>query len=241
MAGGLIELVAYGVQDLFLTDDPQITFFKRVYRRHTNFSTEHILQPFNEPKPDFGKRLTCVLSRNGDLIRKIYLVVELPRIPVFKDEDNEIDVLTKFQWVRRIGYAMIRFVEVEIGGELIDRHYGDWMNIWHELTIQNEKQINQMIGDVDELIKPTNGKDQFKLYIPLQFWFCRFSGTALPAVSLQYNHIKINVEIQNFDELYIISPTHFINIDNDLVNFEPFEFIQQTVDGVTSLARFFRV
>lgn len=237
MTGGLIQLVAYGIQDIFLTKDPQITFFKVVYRRHTNFSTEVIPQFFTH-KPNFGQRVTCILNRNGDLIRKMHLVVDLPTIPPFKDETNELDEITKFAWVRRIGYAFINHVEIEIGSELIDKQYGDWLNIWNELTVPDNKQINRMLGDIKQLTQFSNGKKQFRLFIPLQFWFNRFAGLALPVVSLQYNHIQINLEINDFNRCYVIAPTHFINIDNDLVNFEPFEFIEQTVDGVRSLARF---
>ncbi len=237
MSGGLIQLVAYGTQDLFLTKDPQITFFKVVYRRHTNFSTEMIKQPF-EHRPDFGKRVTCVLSRNGDLIRKIYLVAILPAIPSFKNEHGEIDIITKFAWVRRVGYALIKKVEIEIGGELIDEQYGDWLNIWNELTVVDDKDIRKLLGDVKELTEFTNGKRAYKLFIPLQFWFNRTAGLALPAVSLQYSHIKINLEITEFERLHIISPTHYINIDNDFVNLKPFEFIQQNINGKKSLAQF---
>jgi len=237
MTGGLIQLVAYGNQDLFVTKDPQITFFKIVYRRHTNFSTEIIEQPFTHT-PEFGKRVTCILSRNGDLIRKVYLVAVLPRIPQFTDENNNIDVISKFAWVKRVGYALIKNVEIEIGGEVIDEHYGDWLNIWHELTVTREKDISEMLGDVKELTEFTNGKKSYQLFIPLQFWFNRVAGLALPIVSLQYNHIKINVEINEFEKLYKVAPTHVINIDNDFVNFEPFELIEQNVDGVISLAQF---
>jgi hypothetical protein len=237
MAGGLIQLVAYGLEDLYLTKDPQITFFKIVYRRHTNFSTEVIPQFFLQT-PNFGKRVTSVLSRNGDLIRKVHLVVTLPSIPQFKDEDGNIDVITKFAWVRRIGYAIINSIEIEIGNELIDKQYGDWLNIWHELTIPNNKDLSKILGDVQELTEFTNGKQSYKLFIPLKFWFNRFTGIALPVISLQYNNVKINLELRPFDECHIVAPTHFISIDNDLVNFENFEFIEQTVNGVTSLARF---
>jgi len=237
MSAGLIQLVAYGAQDIFLTNDPQITFFKIVYRRHTNFSTEMIPQYFNS-QPDFGKRITAVLSRSGDLIRRIYLVAVLPKIPQFKNEDQEIDGITKFAWVRRIGYALIKSVEIEIGGELIDRQFGDWLNIWHELNRPDEKNIDKIIGDVSELRDLTNGKKIYKLFIPLQFWFCRFAGLALPIVSLQYNHIKINIELSQFNKCYQIAPTHYINIDNDFVNFQNGEYLEQTINGVRSFAKF---
>lgn len=237
MTGGLIQLVAYGDQDLFLSSDPQITFFKIVYRRHTNFSTEIIKQPF-VGNPEFGRRITCILSRNGDLIRKLYLVAVLPMIPQFVDENGNIDVITKFAWVRRVGFALIKNIEIELGGELIDRQYGDWLNIWYELTVTRQKHIPKLIGDVKELVEYTNGKPSYKLYIPLQFWFNRFAGLAIPLVALQYNHVKLNIEFNNFDSLYTLAPTHYINIENDFVNFQQYEYIEQHVDGFTSLAQF---
>lgn len=237
MAGGLIQLVATGLFDLFLTGEPQITYFKIVYRRHTNFSTEMIPIPFTNDV-NFGRTITCKLSRNGDLVRKIYVVIDLPKIEQFKDENGNIDNLAKFAWVRRIGYALIRRVEIVIGEELIDRQYGDWLNIWQELTLQDRKSRDIIIGDVPELTDFTNGKDSYRLYVPLQFWFNKHAGLALPVVALEYQHVKINVEIERFEKTYVRTPTHYINIDDDFVNFEPGEVISQTVEGVTSKARF---
>jgi hypothetical protein len=236
MTGGLIQLVAYSKQDLFLTHDPQITFFKVVYRRHTNFTLEVIPQNFLHP-PNFGRRVSSVLSRNGDLIRKIHLVIDLPSIPVFKD-GQDIDLITKFAWVRRIGYALIKTVDIEIGGELIDRQYGDWLNIWHELTLSNKQNLDEILGNIKELTDFTNGKKTYRLMIPLKFWFNRVAGLALPIVSLQYNHIKINLELNDFDNCHVISPTHYIEVGNALVNFEQYEYLVQTVNGQTAIAQF---
>ena len=237
MTGGLIQLVAYGPQDIFLISDPQITFFKIVYRRHTNFSTEVIPQFFTHT-PDFGKRVTCILSRNGDLIRGMHLVAVLPKIPKFKDEHGNEDLITKFAWVKRIGFALIKRIEIEIGGELIDRQYGDWLNIWYELTVPPNKDLSVILGDVKELTEFTNGKKSYKLFIPLQFWFNRVTGLALPVISLQYNHVKLNLEINDFDKLSIICPTNYIELETDLAPFKEGELLKQTIHGVTSWARF---
>jgi len=237
MAGGLIQLAAYGEQNLFLSKDPQITFFKVVYRRHTNFSIETMPQSF-KTVPKFGKRVVCVLSRSGDLIRKIHIVAVLPKIPQFKDEAGNIDPITKFAWVRKIGYALINNVEIEIGGELIDKQYGDWINIWNELSLPIQKNIDKIIGDVPLLTEFTNGKKEYKLFIPLQFWFNRLPGLALPVVSLQHGHVQINLDINSFFKCHVISPTHYINVSDDFVNYKPFEYLKQVVDGSESLARF---
>jgi len=231
MGGGLIQLVAYGPQDMFLTKDPQITFFKVVYRRHTNFSSEPIPQNFTHT-PGFGKKVTCILSKNGDLIEKMYLMTILPEVPQFLDDAGNVDNVTKFAWVRKIGYALVSSIEIEIGGTLIDRHYGEWLNIWNELTGPADRGIANMIGDTKILTDFTNGKQAYQLYIPLQFWFCRENGLALPIVCLQHNDIKINLELNSLENCYITTPTHYITINQDLVNFKQFEYIEQTVNGV---------
>ncbi len=111
-----MQLVAYGAQDIYLTGNPQITFFKVVYRRHTNFSLESIQQTFNGTV-DFGKKVSCTVSRNGDLIHKVYLQVDLPSVDPTGGN---------FNWVENIGHVLIDEVSIEVGGQLIDRHYGEW-------------------------------------------------------------------------------------------------------------------
>jgi hypothetical protein len=228
MTGGLIQLVAYGYEDLYLTGDPQITYFKIVYRRHTNFSLEQIPQYFiNEP--NFGKKSTCILSKCADLIGGATLVVTIPKIKKIFDEK------VKFAWVKRIGFAMIKKIEIEINGRVIDRHYGEWLNLWTELTGQiNGNQsygVKKTIGDVPQNTDFTSQKEEYTLYIPLQFWFCRNSGMSIPLVALQYSDVKINVEFQDVEKCYMLTPTHYIKCRDDIVNFEKYEYIEQNIDG----------
>ena len=184
MGGGLMQLVAYGAQDIYLTGNPQITFFKVVYRRHTNFSMEAIEQTFNG-SADFGKRVTCTVSRNGDLMHKVYLQVTVPADP-------------SGTYVKNLGQALIKFAEVEIGGQRIDKHYGDWMHIWNELSQEAGKKVgyNDMIGAA-----LAENSEETDLYIPLEFWFCRNPGLALPLIALQYHEVKINIEFRALSEL----------------------------------------
>ena len=170
MGGGLLQLVAYGAQDVYLTGNPQITFFKVVYRRHTNFSIESIQQTFNGSAGP-NKRVTCQISRNGDLVHKLYVV--------FDGGDPASDAR-----------KLIKKVEVEIGGQLIDRQYGDWMEIWNELTLPAGKKVGyaKMVGSAE---------NTGKRYVPLEFWFCRNIGLALPLIALQYHEVKINIEFDN--------------------------------------------
>jgi hypothetical protein len=228
MGGGLIQLVAYGVQDIYLTDDPQITFFKVVYKRYTNFSMEPIKQFFNTDI-DFGKRVVCNIGRHADLISNTYLYIQLPFIKSFKLPDYQsLDNLKKFAWIKKVGYGIIKEIAIEIAGQLIDTHYGDWLNIWSELTNHHEG-LDNMIGNIKELTSFTNGKQSYGLYIPLEFWFCKNSGLALPLVALQYCDIKIHVELVNAKDTYILGPTHSIKLIDNFVGFEQFEYIEQTV------------
>lgn len=235
MTGALIQLVAYGIDDLYLTHEPQVTFFKVVYRRHTNFTAEAIPQPFIN-QANFGKKSTCILSKNADLIGKTYIVVTIPKIQTVNDTKS------KFAWVKKLGFAMIKSIEIEINGRIIDRHYGEWLNIWAELTgeIISEKKngFDNLIGNIPELTNFTDTKDEYTLYIPLQFWFCRSSANALPLVSLQYSDVKINVEFQDASNCYYLSPTHYIKCRDDIVNFTPYEYIEQNIDGTLSAGIF---
>ena len=193
MGGGLMQLVAYGAQDIYLTGNPQITFFKVVYRRHTNFAVEAIEQTFNGAAA-FGQKFSCTISRNGDLLSRVYLEMD---IALTLYGENTAD---KFKAVPRYGFDIVDHVEVEIGGQCIDKHYGDWMNIWTDLTHGGdaESMLEDMVG-LPEVQVPANtaafDMDK-KLYVPLQFWFCRNPGLALPLIALQYHEVKLNVQFK---------------------------------------------
>ena len=229
MAGGLMQLVAYGAQDVYLTGNPQITFWKVTYRRYTNFAIESIEQTFNG-QADFGRRVQCVISRNGDLAYRTYLQVTLPEInqlmgvgPFVAGNNGAPSVYAR--WLDFPGEQLIAQVEVEIGGQRIDRQYGDWMHIWNQLTMSSEQQRGyfKMIGnttqltfitdpsfsDVDgpcdsnaprQVCAPRNALPETTLYVPLQFWFCTNPGLALPLIALQYHEVKINLDIRPIDE-----------------------------------------
>ena len=346
MTGGLIEIATYGSQDLFLTGTPEITFFKVVYRRHTNFSMESVRISFDDPI-EFGGYSTIKIPKVGDLMHKTYVEITLPEINLFRDpvpstqtigeaqailnsakDDYNIvtnfmyinrnafvgayqkeipinnpknattdmigairDVFTKpgnlpiienmknlltlsaiappftfteismdsiasiytsdtpkeilfnalkvgidksikiqkfyyeimltnekivadlenthikFAWVDRIGHAIMQSIEIKIGGHKIDKHYGEWLNIWYELTGNRDmrKIYLKMIGDVpllttfDRTIKP-----KYVLKVPLQFWFCRFSGLSIPLISLEYHNVSLHFKFRKFEELCYI-------------------------------------
>ena len=158
MGGGLMQLVAYGAQDVYLTGNPQITFFKVVYRRHTNFSVECIEQTFNGTA-DFGRTVTCNISRNGDLVTKMYLKVELEATNEIGNTDAE-KAAKAYSLSHNLGRVLVESAKVEIGGSKIDEHYGDWLNIWGELSRNNslDRGTDKMLGNVPELRSYTNSK-----------------------------------------------------------------------------------
>ena len=144
MGGGLMQLVAYGAQDVYLTSNPQITFWKVTYRRHTNFAMEAIEQTFNG-QADFGRRVTCTISRNGDLAYRTYLQLTLPEI--------NTEHAAYARWLDFPGHQLVSQVEIEIGGQRIDRQYGDWMHIWNSLTQSKEQEVgyHNMVGQTTAL------------------------------------------------------------------------------------------
>lgn len=341
MPGGLIQIASYGSQDLYLTGTPEITFFKIVYRRHTNFSTESIEVPFDSDI-SFGEESTLTIPKIGDMIKNVYLKIIIPKLDFKKTPNSSLDIsqaltdwndaitnnqyvedyleimieafrrayddnlaenvltsgelydtielyfsdgagylteidnftnipenkftidksnmrsiassydpsntenhdsakinlynkllsgikecndVQKFYyyeminrketyydllsenlsmaWVKKLGHSIIDYAEVTIGGNRIDKQYGDWLNIWHELTGNDNTELlyNRMIGNVSEITTLNRDpKPKYTLYIPLQFWFCRNNGLALPLISLQYHEVSINVKFKDFKD-----------------------------------------
>ena len=192
MGGGLLQLVAYGAQDVYLTGNPQITFFKVVYRRHTNFAIEAIQQTFNG-NPGYGNTVNCQISRNGDLINRMYLQVEVPPVDLGKSDT----------YVNYLGLRLLKSVVIEIGGQQIDKHYSDWMYIWNELSLPTGKRYayDKMVGaDTGDTTSSTT-----TLYVPLEFWFCRNVGLALPLIALQYHEVKVKIEFEQLSNCIVKS------------------------------------
>ena len=245
MGGGLMQLVAYGAQDVYLTGNPQITFWKVTYRRHTNFAMESIEQTFNG-QADFGRRVTCTISRNGDLAYRTYLQVTLPEINQSMSNITTATIADGVyaRWLDFPGEQMISQVEVEIGGQRIDRQYGDWMHIWNQLTLTSEQQRGyfKMVGNTTQLTficdpsfadinspcstsagsnqvcQPRKALPETTLYVPLQFWYCRNPGLALPLIALQYHEVKINLDIRPIDEcLWAVSTLSGDGGNNSLI------------------------
>ena len=364
MTGGLLQIVTYGSQDLYLTGTPEITFFKVVYRRHTNFSMESFKVNFDD-NVGFGLTSSVITPRIGDLIHKVYLEITMPAIEfkrndtsndsflafdearndyeivqafmsinrrafvgafeifiadnslstedminqvdeVFNDIANEskiqdfknliletdLDLLftyeeismqeivdkipsdedkfvfieamrvgldksiktqkqffddvinkretfeddtndnLKFAWVERLGHAIIEEIEVRIGGYKMDKHYGDWLNIWYELTAKRDLQeiYFKLIGNVDEMTSFDRiPKPQYTLRIPLQFWFCRHSGLSIPLIALQYHDVTFHVMFRNIEDVSFIEANKSIFISETEENI----FLNEVVDRLS--------
>lgn len=344
MAGGLIQIVTYGSQDIFLTGTPEITFFKVVYRRHTPFATESLPVNFDDPV-GFGKHSSITLPKIGDLIHKMYLEITLPEMnlkrfdssnsgqalvdatqanydtvtnfmsvnrrsyigaleifqatntldstklinavnDVFNEPGNQQTVddfkvllsssllnpftydevsmhsvvsnytsanskdeifnamsvaLVKsvktqnfyfetlrgaeealednlnenilFAWVDRVGHALIEEIELFIGGQKIDRQYGEWLNVWYELSANRDLQLNyfKMIGNVEKLTTfDRKVKPSYVLRVPLQFWFNRYSGLSIPLVALEYHDVRLEIKFRKLEDVSYIEKDKMI-------------------------------
>ena len=338
MTGGLLQLSTSGSSDLFLYGNPQITAFKVIYRRYTNFSIENIVFDFDD-EVGFGTTSSIILPKVGDLVHKIYVAITIPTIKLtrtppgtnltsqlqtaqaqytnvinfmqiniqayrngveeynsvntttqdmldaisqtynidnfsaaikipfeqalfgtgyvysqisiediadsFEDNNNIVlpsvtklqiynamqlglqnsisvqnyfyqqiislqnqiaeatNVNAKFAWVKRLGHIIMDSIQLTIGGDIIDKHYGDWINIWYELSSNSylDKVYNKMIGNVPELTNVDRTiKPEYTLYVPLQFWFCRNNGLALPLIALEYHDVEIKIVFKNIEQ-----------------------------------------
>ena len=245
MGGGLMQLVAYGAQDIYLTGNPQITFFKVVYRRHTNFSMESIKQTF-DGNADFGGEVVATISRNGDLVHRMYLEHHAKFIATQSHITHHDLIWTQsfLGVVSNYGSNLMKKMEIEIGGQLIDRHYGHYHAAHSELTDFNPTGYhttlyNRMSGNgigvqtgravygvgienrkratesgwtiVDEVgyytphatAPGSPPRMDGKFFIPLNFWFCKNPGLALPLIALQYHEVKVKFQFEDICNLVL--------------------------------------
>ncbi len=237
MGGGLIQLIAIGEQDQFLTGNPQITFFKSVYKRHSNFSMEVRSQIFSGGV-SFGAKNSCKINKDGDLISDLSLYVKLDSLNVSNLNNicikelnmncpcNKCNESNIFSYVNSIGHALIEYVELEIGGYLIDKQYGEWFEIWSELTQNNEKKYgyNELIGKKDiSGFNIQSFNDNLELLIPLNFWFTKNIGLAIPCIAITKHDIVFNIKWRSFDQLWI---SNFKNVEPIIPKFEAFLYVE---------------
>jgi hypothetical protein len=214
-----MQLVAYGAQDIYLTGNPQITFFKVVYRRHTNFAMEDIKQSWNGNSLLNDARVSCIISRNGDLLTDMWIEADFTNV---KEAHNP-------------GACLIKEVEINIGGQLIDKQYGLWMEIWAELTVPNdgakmastENIQSKNIEDGNRFqnltamggVYSSENEDEIHAFIPLMFWFNRNPGLALPLIALQYHEVELKLTVGSVNHVKNITQLdlwcNYIYLDTD--------------------------
>ena len=180
MAGGLMQLVAYGAQDVYLTGNPKVTFFQAVYRRHTNFAMENIEQTVNGTAADSG-RVSVTIARNGDLVGDMYVELKAANLGVISANAGALSN----EWVAE---RAIKDVELSVGGQRIDKHYQKWWRLYSELYLDSAKKTTWG--------KMTTG-DNSQVFLPLIFFFNRNPGLALPLIALQYHEVRIDFDLSS--------------------------------------------
>jgi hypothetical protein len=191
--GAALQLIARGRQDIYLVGNPQITFFKQVYRRYTNFSMES--QPiYFDGTADFGRRISAIIPRKGDLLHRMLLEISLPQ--VVKGNPNT-------SWVNAIGHGIIEEVSIEIGEKEIDKHTGEWLHVWSSLVTSSSKQTAyyNMVGRQTAYTQDAQ-PGPLKLYIPLRFWFNNNIGLSLPLIALQTHPVRIIIKFRDLQNLF---------------------------------------
>jgi hypothetical protein len=217
-SGGLLQLVSTGRQDIYLSGNPQTTFFKQVYRRYTNFSIETQRIPF-DTAVDFSKLVTTTIPRSGDLLSQMVLEIRLPKLtpqgPVTSTGCSGVQTVTPFDytdttpqysWVNGIGHAMIDYISIQIGQQEIDRQYGEFLHIWTQLSTPGSKRagVNNMVGQL-ETYNDASQMGPLKLFVPLRFWFCNNVGLALPLIALQSTPIRVYIKLRNGNDMVFTS------------------------------------
>ena len=210
-----MQLYLKGKMDTYLTGNPEFTFFKAVYRRHTNFSMESIRQQLTN-KGKGERTIKSKLSRAGDLIGKMSLEVKLYR----GDARNTTDGGTYLNWTNNTGHAFIKECELKIGGQTIDKHTSKWLDIYNEVYDKEEQEwigINKHPGKVGYFKKGRKNEDPqyLKLYIPFHFWFCDNPGLYLPIIGITKHEVEVEILTRSVEYLF--------NLDGQLAftNTEP--------------------
>lgn len=218
---GTLQLIYIGEQNIYITENPQITFFKTLYKRHTNFAIDTV-QEFFTTKVGFGQYIKCKLSKNGDLLNKLGIFIRLSGLNQIRCQvpcgpkdclctcpkcllEPECDDII-YGYCNAIGHVLLDRIEIWIGGKMIDRHYGEWLEIWTELTQTAEKRLGyyEMIGKKDPLSYTVDSfTGEMELFVPFNFWFCRNIGLSLPVMSLIYHDVEIIIKIRDFDQCWV--------------------------------------
>lgn len=200
-AGTLIDIAAHGPNDSLLIGNPQTTVFRAIYKRHTPFTRDN-LRGTIDGDVDFGQKIIIRADTEADLMGAVMLEIDLPELQATGSDDQHY-----IQWIPNIGFALIEYAELKIGGQRISKEYGEWMYIWYELTESaGIKQARRTMTGA------TTANGTRTVYVPLTFWFCRDIGRALPLVSLQYHPVTIEIQLAALSKLYYFGPTRYYDL-----------------------------
>ena len=197
MAGGLMQLVAYGAQDVYLTGQPKVTFFQAVYKRHTNFAMENIQQTVNGT-PSNGGRVSVTIARNGDLVGDMY--IRLQPTPATSANLTSTNANFDMNWVAERSVADI---ELTIGGQRIDKHYQTWWRLYAEVFLnESDKYAWGKMTTMGNVLPTGTGVPTTRVYLPLLFFFNRNPGLYLPLIALQYHEVRLDFDLTSYFTSY---------------------------------------
>jgi len=219
--GALMQLVAYGAQDIYLTgNNPQMTYFKSVFRRHTNFSIESIKQAFNGNISTEEFSVESIISRSRDLVSNMWIEATLPSV------NNTSATATYTNWCNNTGCAFLKECEIDIGGSQIDKHNSLWNDIYNELYIDktNNSLINKKTSNTYVKHGSPNHTNILHLNIPLHFWFTKNKGSSLPLIALQYHEVTLKCKFRALKNLVVT--------DNATISFNTKPSIELWVDYI---------
>jgi hypothetical protein len=216
MKGALLELSAKGDPDVILVGNPQMTYFKSVHKRHTNFARFEHKQIFTGDY-GFGKRVVANIDKKGDLLYRMLLNVKLPAIvPISPDSPAT--------WINSIGNFLVKKVTLKIGGEPIVEMTGDYMDIYHQFVLESDQYANYsaMVGRVP-LLNTNSQPGPLNLFIPLPFWFTKELSQVLPIISIGYMDITVEVDFRDLVDC-IYTGDNKTNLANYVANLSSLEF-----------------
>ena len=198
MAGGLMQLVAYGAQDVYLTGNPKVTFFQAVYKRHTNFAMENIQQTVNGSPASSG-RVSVTIARNGDLVGNMYVALApntMPNDANLTSNNSGLDVC----WIAERAIAA---VELTIGGQRIDKHFQTWWRLYSEVFLgADDKSDYGKMTSAPAALNSSTGTTAYRVYLPLIFFFNRNPGLYLPLIALQYHEVRLDFDLTTYFNNY---------------------------------------
>ena len=197
MGGGTLQLVIFGGQDIHITGNPEMSYFKSVYRRHTNFSMESIEQTRMGDIRSTDFTLNYKISKSGDLLSKMQFEIDLPAQTM-----TNVGSSNYCTYTNNTAYSYLKDVELMIGEKMIDKHDGRFYDILNELNHTNNTGLDYIVNKHSAGVTGNTSPPAVRMFIPLQFWFSKGDiSQSLPLIALQYNDVKIRVRFRGIKKI----------------------------------------